>query len=406
VTVHETSFVSALQCTRCGAAYAVDHVGDKSCADDGYLVARYDLARGARSAAKARATESSLWRYASMLPVRNPDAVVSLGEGWTPLIHATRAGAQLGCTDLHIKDEGRNPSGTFKDRGASVAISRYRELGVRTVILHSSGNAGAAWSLYAARAGLQCVAILPSDVADASLAQCAAAGARTYVCEDWHEAGRFASDLARRNGWLNVGTLKEPYRVEGKKTMGYEIAEQLGWSLPDAVFYPVGGGTGAIAIWKAFAEMRALGWVDDHPVRLFVSQYEGCAPIVKAFEEDRAACSAWGRIDIPPGGLKSPDPPGGSDVLALIRKSGGAAVAVSADEARRAVRDLARSEGLFVGLEAATTFAALAKALERGLLDRSQRVVLVATGSGLKSVPSLAVERPRASHAAEDSTMI
>jgi threonine synthase len=189
--------------------------------------------------------------------------------------------------------------------------------------------------------------------------------------------------------------------------MGYEIAEQLGWSLPDAVFYPVGGGTGAIAIWKAFAEMRALGWVDDHPVRLFVSQYEGCAPIVKAFEENRAACSAWGRIDIPPGGLKSPDPPGGSEVLALIRKSGGAAMAVSADEARRAVRDLARSEGLFVGLEAATTFAALAKALERGLLDRSHRVVLVATGSALKSVPSLDVERrPGANRAAEDSTMI
>ena len=404
--MQEDSFLSALQCTRCGATYAIDHVGDKRCADDGYLIACYDVAQGARTAAKARASESSLWRYASMLPVRNPDAVVSLGEGWTPLIHAARAGARLGCAELYIKDEGRNPSGTFKDRGASVAISRYRELGVRTVILHSSGNAGAAWSLYAARAGLECVAILPSDVSDASLAQCDAAGARTYVCEDWHAAGRLASDLARRNGWVNVGTLKEPYRVEGKKTMGYEIAEQLGWSLPDAVFYPVGGGTGAIAIWKALAEMRALGWVDDRPVRLFVSQYEGCAPIVKAFEEDRTACSAWGRIDIPPGGLKSPNPPGGSDVLGLIRESGGAALAVTADEARRAVRALAQSEGLFVGLEAATTFAAFTKALERGLLDHSDRAVLVATGSGLKSVPSLDVARPRVVRAAEDLTMI
>jgi threonine synthase len=188
--------------------------------------------------------------------------------------------------------------------------------------------------------------------------------------------------------------------------MGYEIAEQLGWSLPDAVFYPVGGGTGAIAIWKAFAEMRALGWVDDRPVRLFVSQYEGCAPIVKAFEEDRTACSAWGRIDIPPGGLKSPNPPGGSDVLGLIRESGGAALAVTADEARRAVRALAQSEGLFVGLEAATTFAAFTKAVERGLLDHSDRVVLVATGSGLKSVASFDVARPRAIRAAEDLAMI
>ena len=404
--MQQTTLFSALQCTGCGATYPTDHVGDKTCADDGYLVARYDLARSAQSATKVRASEKSLWRYASMLPVGNPDAVVSLGEGGTPLIRAGRAGARLGCRDLHIKDEGRNPSGTFKDRGASVAISRYRELGVRSVILHSSGNAGAAWSLYAARAGLQCVVILPSDVSDASLAQCAAAGSRTYVCEDWHQAGNAASDLARRNGWVNVGTLKEPYRIEGKKTMGYEIAEQLGWTLPDAVFYPIGGGTGAIAIWKAFAEMRAFRWVDDHPVRLFVSQYEGCAPIVKAFEENRAECSAWGRIDIPPGVLKSPSPPGGRDVLALIRESGGAALAVSADEARRAARDLAQSEGLFVGLEAATTFAALTKALERGLLARSDRIVLVATGSGLKSVASLDVERPTGIRTAEDTAMI
>ena len=404
--MQQTTLFSALQCTRCGATYPTDHIGDKTCADDGYLVARYDLARGAQSATRVRASEKSLWRYASMLPVGNPDAVVSLGEGWTPLIHAGRAGARLGCRDLHIKDEGRNPSGTFKDRGASVAISRYRELGVRSVILHSSGNAGAAWSLYAARAGFQCVAILPSDVSDASLAQCTAAGGRTHVCEDWHQAGNVASDLARRNGWVNVGTLKEPYRIEGKKTMGYEIAEQLGWSLPNAVFYPIGGGTGAIAIWKAFAEMRALRWVDDRPVRLFVSQYEGCAPIVKAFEENRTECSAWGRIDIPPGGLKSPNPPGGRDVLALIRESGGAALSVSADEARRAARDLAQSEGLFVGLEAATTFAALTKALERGLLARSDRIVLVATGSGLKSVASLDVERPTGIRTAEDTAMI
>jgi threonine synthase len=265
---------------------------------------------------------------------------------------------------------------------------------VQSVILNSSGNAGAAWSLYAARHGIECVSILPSDVSSASLAQAVLSGGRKYICEDWHQAGKFAADLAASNGWLNVGTLKEPYRLEGKKTMGYEIAEQLGWSLPDALFYPVGGGTGALAIWKAFDELRKLGWVEERDVRLFVSQYEGCAPIVKAYEEGAGACTPWGKIDIPPGGLKSPNPPGGRHVLDLIRRTGGAAIGVSANEARNAVEQLARDEGLFVGLEAATTFAALRKAAERGLVSTSDRIVIVATGSGLKSVPSLPVRVP------------
>jgi threonine synthase len=349
--------------------------------------------------------ESSLWRYSAMLPVRDPEAARSLGEGWTPLIHAARSGGRLGCANVHIKDEGRNPSGTFKDRGASVALSRYRELGVENVILNSSGNAGAAWSLYAARNGIRCVSILPSDISSASLAQCVLARAENYICEDWHQAGKVASGLAARNGWVDVGTLKEPYRLEGKKTMGYEIAEQLGWSLPDAVFYPVGGGTGALAIWKAFDELRELGWVEERDVRLFVSQYEGCAPIVKAYEEGADSCTPWGKIDVPPGGLKSPNPPGGKHVLDRVRRSGGAAIAVSAYEARAAVEQLACDEGLFVGLEAATTFAALRKAVERGLVSTSDCIVLLATGSGLKSVPSLPVRIPPSISASQAAPM-
>ena len=376
-------------------AYSPDFVGGKTCADDGYLVACYDMvATRNRFARTTPDRESSLWRYSAMLPVRDPESALSLGEGWTPLIHAARSGDHLGCANVYIKDEGRNPSGTFKDRGASVALSRYRELGVENVILNSSGNAGAAWSLFAARNGIRCVSILPSDISSASLAQCVLAGAENYLCEDWHQAGKVASNLAARNGWVDVGTLKEPYRLEGKKTMGYEIAEQLGWSLPDAVFYPVGGGTGALAIWKAFDELRELGWVEERDVRLFVSQYEGCAPIVKAYEEGADTCTPWGTIDIPPGGLKSPNPPGGKHVLDLIRRSGGAAIAVSAYEARAAVEQLACDEGLFVGLEAATTFAALRKAVERGLVSTSDCIVIVATGSGLKSVPSLPIRVP------------
>jgi threonine synthase len=393
--MRERSFFSSLRCSACEALYPADFVGAKTCADDGHLVACYDMAAARSHLARTTPDrESSLWRYSAMLPVRDPQSALSLGEGWTPLIHARRSGDRLGCANLHIKDEGRNPTGTFKDRGASVALSRYHELEVDTVILNSSGNAGAAWSLYAARHGIKCVSILPSDVSSASLAQCVLAGGENYICEDWHEAGKVASDLAASNGWLNVGTLKEPYRLEGKKTMGYEIAEQLDWSLPDAVFYPVGGGTGALAIWKAFDELRELGWVEKRDVRLFVSQYEGCAPIVKAYEEGAADCTPWGRIDIPPGGLKSPNPPGGKQVLDLLRGSGGAAIAVSAGEARDAVQQLARDEGLFVGLEAATTFAALSKAVKGGLVSTSECVVMVATGSGLKCVPSLPVHVP------------
>lgn len=391
----ERPFVTSLRCSACGATYSADVAGEKTCVDEGYLVVGYDMAAARSQVARtAPDRESSLWRYSAMLPVRDPESALSLGEGWTPLVHARRSGDRLGCANVHIKDEGRNPSGTFKDRGASVALSRYRELGVERVVLNTSGNAGAAWSLYAARNGIRCVSILPSDVGSASLAQCVLAGAENYICEDWHQAGRVASDLAARNGWLNVGTLKEPYRLEGKKTMGYEIAEQLGWSLPDAVFYPVGGGTGALAIWKAFDELRELGWVEARDVRLFVSQYEGCAPIVKAYEQGAATCTPWGAIDVPPGGLKSPTPPGGKHVLDLIRRSGGAAIAVSADEARAAVEQLAQDEGLFVGLEAATTLAALRKAVERGLVSTSDRIVIVATGSGLKSVASLPVRMP------------
>lgn len=362
------------------------------------LYARYDLARLRRELTREAIERGphSLWRYAPLLPVADPEHAVTLGEGFTPLVKAGRLGTAIGCRDLWIKDEGRNPSGTFKDRGAAVALSRYRELGVKTVALNSSGNAGGSWALYAARAGIGCVDVLPTDVQPSSLAHCAAAGARAFLIENWHEAHRIVAQACERFGWFNVNTLKEPYRLEGKKTMGLEIAEQLGWQLPDVVIYPMGGGLGAIAIWKAFEELRELGWISGRLPRLIVTQYSGCAPVVKAFDEGKADVEPWRKLDVPPGGLKSPNPPGGRVVLDIIRRDGGAAIAASTDEAVAAVTEIAQAEGIFACPESATTLVGARKAFARGLIRPEERVVVVCTGSGLKSIPTLPATRARA----------
>jgi threonine synthase len=356
------------------------------------LRAQYDLERIRREVTIEGIVRgpASLWRYAPLLPLEHPQRAVSLGEGWTPLTPVPRLAHRLGMTRLAVKDEGRNPSGTFKDRGAAVAVSRYVELGVKTVAHNSSGNAGGSWSLYAARAGITCVNLLPTDAQPASRQQCRASNQPTFLLENWHEAGRIVAEACERNGWLNICTLREPYRLEGKKTMGLEIAEQRGWRLPDAVVYPMGGGLGAIGIFKAFEELLQLGWVEGRMPRLYVTQYAGCAPVVKAYDEGREECEPWGAIDIPPGGLKSPSPPGGRAVLQLIRNHGGGALAVTTNEALAAVDEMAREEGLFACPESATTLAGLRQAIGRGWIKSAEDVVLVSTGSGLKSIPSLA----------------
>ena len=359
------------------------------------LHACYDLDRIRREVSPRDIAQgpASLWRYASLLPVDDPHAAVTLNEGYTPLVPVPRIALALGLTRLAVKDEGRNPSGTFKDRGASVAVSRYVELGVKTVAHNSSGNAGGSWSLYAARAGITCVNLLPTNVQPASLQHCRASGQPAFLVENWHDAGRMVTEACERNGWLNICTLKEPYRLEGKKTMGLEIAEQLGWKLPAAIFYPMGGGLGAIAIWKAFEELLRLGWIEGILPRLYVTQYEGCAPVVKAFDEGRHECMAWGKIDIPPGGLRSPNPPGGRAVLALMRKHGGAAISVSTREAFAAADELTHEEGLFACPESATTLAGLRKAVAKNMIRHDEHVIIVNTGSGLKSIPSFDAPR-------------
>lgn len=387
------SYISHLEMRFSGDRQPADAPSSNPSTDGDILEVRYDIERVKREVPREAITAgpASLWRYACMLPVGGLDARVTLGEGFTPLLAVPKLARRLGLRDLHVKDEGRNPSGTFKDRGASVAISRMRELGVRHVVHNSSGNAAGSWGMYAARAGLHCVNIVPEDVLPASVQQSVLAGADTYVLQDgWHKSGGVVRQLAESRGWFNVGTLREPYRLEGKKTMGYEICEQLGWELPDVVVYPAGGALGAIAIFKAFEELIALGWVKpDRQPRLIVTQYEGCAPIVEAFRTGADRTGVWENITSLPGGLKSAAPLGGRAALQLLRETGGTAATVSNEAALEAVVRIAEAEGLFVCPESATTIVGLEQAVADGKVGRDERIVLVATGNGTKSTPIL-----------------
>lgn len=387
------SYLSHLQCTTCGTQLPADRPQTNICANGGILEACYDLSQIRHDVPKESMASgpSSLWRYSALLPLDDIDNRVSLSEGWTPLLFAATLGQAIGCPNLFIKDEGRNPSGTFKDRGAAVAVSRLRELGITTIAHNSSGNAAGSWGLYAARAGLQCVNLVPDDVLPSSLQQSALAGAQTVMLTDqWKFSGGLIADAVQTHGWFNIGTLKEPYRVEGKKTMGYEICEQLGWKLPDAIVYPTGGGLGAIAIYKGIRELMALGWIEDGPLpKLIVSQYEGCAPIVRAFREGKDKAEVWEDLDVLPGGLKSTSPPGDRAVLEILRETNGSAYTATNAESIGAVAEIVRTEGIFPCPESATTLVALRKALAEGIVENDSTVILLSTGSGLKSIDVL-----------------
>ena len=387
------NYVERIEYWQSGHAYSVEDSVVRAYPAGDFPEVHYDLSkiRGELDRDQVTRGVASLWRYAPLLPVDEPDNAITLGEGWTPLLPTPTLGATIGCANLLAKDEGRNPSGTFKDRGCSVAITRLRELGIETIIQNSSGNAGGAMALYAARAGMQCVNLLPSDVLPASLMQSSMAGADTQIFKGpWRESGKLVANAVKDHGWFNISTLKEPYRLEGKKTMGYEIAEQLGWSLPDAIVYPTGGGLGAIAIYKAFQELQELGWVEaDILPKLIVTQYEGCAPIVKAFQKNANHAEVWKDLQVPPGGLKSTQPPGDKAVLKLVRETGGTAISVSTQDALDAAGLMTRTEGIFPCPESATTFAGLKTAISEGVVSTDARIILMVTGSGIKSIPAL-----------------
>ncbi len=380
---------SRLECTFCGAPYASEELHRLSPCCQKPLYARYDLAGiGARLRREDLVGRpADLWRYAELLPVRDPRHAVRLGEGWTPLLDAPRLADELRVGRLWVKEEGQNPTASFKARGLCMAISRARELGVADVALPSAGNAGSATAAYAAAAGMQAHIVVPRDTPLPILEEIRALGADLELLDGLiTDCGARVAEGVKAHGWFDLSTLKEPYRVEGKKTMGYEVAEQLGWRLPDAIVYPTGGGTGLVGMWKAFDEMERLGWIGSGRPKMVSVQAAGCAPIVRAWERDEEFAEPWEGARTYASGLRVPRAVGDFLILRGVRESGGAAIAVPDEEMERWTRTVGRLTGVFCAPEGAATAAAVPILRERGILSADAEVLLFNTGSGLKYV--------------------
>jgi threonine synthase len=337
-----------------------------------------------------------MWRYAPALPVQHEEDVVSLGEGWTPLIKANRLGSRLGAADLWIKDEGVNPTGSFKARGLSCAISMCRELGIWKVAIPSAGNAAGACATYAAAAGIEAHIFMPSDVPQSNFIECKAAGAHVTLVDGLiSDCGRIVAERKQAEGWFEVSTLKEPYRIEGKKTMGYEIAEEFEWELPDAILYPAGGGVGLIGMWKAFDEMEALGWISEKRPKMIAVQAEGCQPVVRAWESGAERSQFYEGASTVASGLRVPKPLGDALMLRAIRESKGCAIAVSDAEMLDGGIEMASEEGIFPAPEGGACVAAVRKLLASRFLEPTERVVIYNTGTGLKYLEAYSVRFAR-----------
>ncbi len=381
------SFLSHLECSMCGRKLEADRLWNLCPTCNKPLLARYDLER-ARQSLRRKALaerEANLWRYHELLPVRDFVHALCLGEGFTPLIHATRLGRAVGFDKLFIKDEGLNPTGSFKARGLAVAVSRAGELGIEAVSIPSAGNAAGAMSAYAALAGISAHVFMPRDVPHTFVAECRALGAEVTLVDGLiTDCGRVAAEGVRQYGRFDLSTLKEPYRLEGKKTMGYELAEQMGWTLPDVIIYPTGGGTGLIGMWKAFDEMEELGWIGPERPRMVTVQSEGCAPMVKAFHEGREFAEPWPEARTIADGLRVPAAVGDFLILRVLRESRGTAIAVPDREMMESARLIGRTQGIFVCPEGAATLVAFQHLRSRGWIGEDETVVLFNTGSGLK----------------------
>jgi threonine synthase len=354
------------------------------CTCGGPLLARYDLPEAAKSMRLGALLEreASMWRYAEVLP---PGPAVSLGEGMTPVIAAPRLGAHLGVPQLFVKDEGLNPTGSFKARGLSAAVTCAKNLGAKSLAIPTAGNAGGALAAYAARAAIPCVIVMPSDTPLANVMECTAFGADVRKLAGLiSDCGKYVAENEARQGWFNVSTLKEPYRIEGKKTMGYELWEQFGGKLPDVIIYPTGGGVGLIGMWKAFAEMQAMGWMGSERPRMVVVQASGCAPIVTAYEKGAAMSEFWPNAETIASGLRVPKALGDFLVLEAVQASCGQAVAATDDEMLAMGRTMAALEGMYVAPEGAATAVAAEKLCGSGHIRPDDRVVLFNTGTGYK----------------------
>lgn len=381
------TYLTHLECADCLRSYPAD-LEQHLCDCGGILLARYDLARVSREVPRARVEarpwSEGLWRYAELLPVSSFQNRVTLGEGATPLLALDWLSRELGI-EAWMKDEGLNPTGTFKARGAAVGVSRARELGAGTIALPTAGNAGAAWAAYGARAGLPVVVAMPKDAPPLTQQEVELYGARLHLVDGLiSDAGKWVAAGVREHGWYDASTFKEPYRLEGKKTLGLEIAEQMGWQPPDVILYPTGGGVGLLGLWKAFVELKALGWtsVDAPMPRLVVVQASGCAPVVRAWEAGEDTTVFWEGAQTVAAGLRVPGPLSGPLMLRALRETNGTALAIDDIAIRRALGDLARA-GLWLCPEGAALLPAVRRLRAQGWIRHAERVVLLNTGAGL-----------------------
>jgi threonine synthase len=376
--------ITFLECTRCGEHLPADQPQNVCPKDGGVLYVRYDLKAIARDFRREVLTgrEASLWRYREVLP----DAPsVTLGEGFTPMLRSREF------ANVWIKDEGLNPTGSFKARGLALAVTMARAYGLRKLAIPSAGNAAGALAAYAAAAGIEAHIFMPKDVPLANRVECEACGAHVTLVDGLiSDCARIVAERKQAEGWFDVSTLKEPFRVEGKKTMGYEVAEQLGWRLPDGIIYPTGGGVGMLGMWKAFDEMEQLGWIGSERPRMISVQASGCAPVVKAWEQKQATSEMWPGAQTLAAGLRVPKAYGDYLILDILRKSGGVALAVTDEEILQGVRHWAASEGVFAAPEGAAALVAYQKLLAKGFFRPEHRVVLFNTGSGLKYIDVVA----------------
>jgi threonine synthase len=384
----KTSYLTDLTCSDCGRLFLINEV-HTFCPDcQSTLISNYDLATARQEVDRdmIQIRPKGMWRWHELLPVQDPENIVSLGEGDTPLLRIPRVGNELGLPNLFVKDESSNPTGSFKARGLCAAISRAKELGVKKVIIPTAGNAGGAMAAYAARAGLQALIYMPKDTPTANIQESRIAGAEVILVEGLiSDAAGMAGVKAREEGWFDVSTFKEPYRAEGKKIMGYELAEAFNWTLPDVILYPTGGGTGLVGMWKAFAEMEALGWLADVKRPRMVSvQAEGCAPIPKAFHAGASFCDFWLGAHTVASGLRVPKSFADRIILSNIRESNGTAIAVSDEALITAQKKLAAQEGIFAAPEGAACLAALEELVKQNWVKSNERIVIFNTGSGLK----------------------
>ncbi len=381
------SYLTHLECSYCGATYEHNQLLNLCTDCHKPLLARYDLAAARNEVDRdtIHGREATLWRYAELLPVQDARYRITLGEGWTPLLPLRRLGEKLGLKQLFAKDEGQNPTTSFKARGLVMAVARAAELGAKAVAIPTAGNAGGAMSAYAAHVGLPAYVFVPQDVPRPFVAEMLALGAEVTLVDGLiTDCGARVREGVEQGRWFDVSTLKEPYRVEGKKTMGYELAEQFGWELPDVIIYPTGGGTGIVGMWKAFAEMEALGWIGAKRPRMVSVQSTGCAPMVRAFEQGAEFAEPWENAATIADGLRVPAAVGDFLILRALRESGGTAVAVPDEDIKAAVMEFGAMEGLFVAPEGAACLAAVKQLAADGWIKPHERVVIFNTGSGHK----------------------